>query len=133
MPMNKRAVVQDLHAMICTRLFGGRPWLADRDACLALSKKLDDLGLQESAPGDMSATQSTALGNELELHLVMVFIGLWDEWEMPDVLEQYGLIDEFDVLRIYDLLETCSDPEQVLRPIVRKAFRDHYNPSGLLV
>ena len=130
---DKRAVIQDVHAMMVTRLFSGRPWLADREACDALGRKLFDLDLQERVPGDRSGTRSTSLGNELELDLVMVFIGLWDEWEMPFILERFGLIDETDKLRIYELLETCSDPEYVLRPIVRKAYRDHYNPSGLLV
>ncbi len=131
--MEKRAVIQGLHAMIVTRLFGGRPWLADREACDALRKKLDELGLQESVPGDDRTRRNTALGNELQLDLVMVFIGLWVEWEMPMILEDHGLIDEIDTSRLFDLLETCSDPEYLLRPIVRKAYRDHYNPSGLLV
>ena len=131
--MDKRAVIQSLHEIMVTRLFGGHPWLADREACGALGKKLDNLGLQERVPGDILTTRSTSLGIELELDLVMVFVGLWDEWEMPIILERYGLIDETDESRIYDLLETCSDPEQLLRPIVRKAYRDHYNPSGLLV
>ncbi len=131
--MDKRAVIQDLHATIVTRLFGGRPWLADREACAALDKKLDEMGLQEHVPGDIFTTRSTTLGQELQLDLVMVFIGLWDVWEIPTILEQHSLIDAFEVSRIHDLLETCSDPEHLLRPIVRKAFRDHYNPSGLLV
>lgn len=131
--MDKRAAIQDLHEMMVTRLFGGRPWLADREACDALSRKLGELGLQERVPGDILSTRSTALGKELQLDLVMVFIGLWDELEMPMILEDYGLIDAFDVSRIYDLLEMCSDPEHVLRPIVRKAYGEHYNPSGLLV
>ena len=131
--MDKRAVIQNLHAMMVTRLFGDRPWLADRESCEALRTKLDELSLQERVPGDTSATRSTALGNELELDLVMVFIGLWVEWEMPMILEDHGLIDEDDTDRLFDLLETCGDPERLLRPIVRKAYRDHYNPSGLLV
>ena len=132
-PMEKANVIRSLHAMMISRLFDERPWLADREACAALHKKLDDLGLQECVPGDDSSTRSTALGNELNMDLVMVFIGLWDEWEMPIILERFGLIDETDELRIYELLETCSDPERLLRPIVRKAYRDHYNPSRLLV
>ena len=131
--MEKRAVIQGLHAMIVTRLFGGRPWLADREACDALRNKLDELGLQETVPGDILTTRFTALGNELQLDLVMVFIGLWVEWEMPMILEDHGLIDEDDTDRLFDLLETCGDPERLLRPIVRKAYRDHYNPSGLPV
>ncbi len=131
--MDKRAVIQDLHATIVTRLFGGRPWLADREACDALDKKLDELGLHEHVPGDIFTRRSPTLGQELQLDLVMVFIGLWDVWEIPTILEQHSLIDAFEVSCIHDLLETCSDPEHLLRPIVRKAFRDHYNPSGLLV
>ena len=65
--------------------------------------------------------------------MVMVFIGLWERWQIPEILERHGLIDEVDVERLFDLLEFGSDPERVLRPIVRKAFQDHYNPSGLLV
>jgi len=131
--MEKRTVIQGLHAMIDSRLFGGRPWLADRETSDALRITLDKLGLQERIPGDILTTRSTALGNQLQLDLVMVFIGLWDEWEMPMILEDHGLIDEFDTSRLFDLLETCSDPEYLLRPIVRKAYRDHYNPSGLQV
>ena len=98
MPMDKRTVTQGLHAMMVTRLFGGRPWLADGEACDALRKKLYKLGLQERVPGDIFTTRSTSLGNELQLDLVMVFIGLWDEWEVAGILEKYGLIDEADLL-----------------------------------
>ena len=129
----KHAAVQDLHEMMFARLFGGGAWLADREACDALSRKLDELGLQERVPGDISSTRFTALGKELQLDLVMVFIGLWDELEMPTILEDHGLIDGLDVSRIYDLLETCSDPEHVMRPFVQKAYLKHYNPSGLPV
>ena len=52
---------------------------------------------------------------------------------MSMILEDYGLIDAFHASRIYDLLEECSDPEHVLRPIVQKAYREHYNPSRHLV
>jgi len=81
----------------------------------------------------IDTTRCTTLGKELKLDLVMVFIGLWCEWEMVMILEDHGLIDEFDASSIYDMLETCSDPEHVLRPIVQKAFHNHFNPSGLLV
>lgn len=114
--------------MIDMRLFGNRPWLADREACDSISTRLDDLGLQQQVSDDTSRT--TALGKELELDLVMVFVGLWDEWQVPSILEQYGLIDEIDESRIYDQLETSDNPEYVLRPWVRKAYLDHYNPPG---
>jgi len=119
--------------MMHFRLFGRCYWLADREACDALSRKLDDLGLQERVSGDEDTSRKRPLGNELPLDLIMVFLGLWDEWEMPNILERHGLIDEIDESRIYDLLASSRDPERVLRPIVRKAFRDHFHPSALLV
>ena len=132
-PIDKRAVIQDLHLMMDTRLFGDCPWFTDRESCAALRKKLDEFGLQERVPGMIDSTRNTTLGKELKLDLVMVFIGLWCEWDMVMILEDHGLIDEFDASSIYDMLETCSDPEHVLRPIVQKAFHNHFNPSGLLV
>ncbi|MFT5449058.1 MAG: hypothetical protein ACI9DC_004245 [Gammaproteobacteria bacterium] len=73
------------------------------------------------------------LGKELELDLVMVFIGLWCEWEIPRILETYGLIDEFEATRLYALIETSDDLDLELGPVVRKAYLDYYNPSGLSV
>ena len=49
--MDKRTALQDLHEMMVTRLFGGGPWLADREACDAMSKKFGKLGLEERFPG----------------------------------------------------------------------------------
>jgi hypothetical protein len=93
MPIDKRAVLLDLHVMMHFRLFGRCYWLADREACDALSRKLDDLGLQERVSGDEDTSRKRPLGNELPLDLIMVFLGLWDEWEMPNILERHGLID----------------------------------------
>jgi hypothetical protein len=131
--IDKRAVIQDLHWMMCDRLFGDRPWLADRESCEALNKKLDEFGLQERVPGTIDTLRLTTLGKELKMDLVMVFIGLMYEGDMVIILEDHGLIDEFDASRIYDLLETCSDAEHLLRPIVQKAFHEHFNPSGFLL
>ena len=129
----KAHVIADVHMMVTTRLFSSQPWLPDREACEAISKKLEDLGLQARVSPDSDTTTCTPLGKELELDLIMVFVGLWDTPEMPLILEQYGLIDRIDEFRIYDRLEFGDDPERVLRPIVQKAFLEYYNPSGLLV
>ncbi len=119
--------------MMHVRLFGSCSWLADREACGVLSQKLDDLGLQERVTGYEDTSQNTALGQELQLDLVMVFIGLWNELEVPIILERHGLIDEIEETRIYDQMGAGIDPEYLLRPLVKRAFLDHYNPSGLLV
>jgi hypothetical protein len=129
----KCAVIQDLHLMMGYRLFGDRPWLVDREDSVALNKKLDEFGLQERVPGTIDTTRCTTLGAELNLDLMMVFMGLWEECSMVEILVDHGLIDKLDASRIYNLLETCRNPELVLRPIVKKAFHNHFNPSGLLV
>jgi len=126
--MDKRTAIMSLQALMHARLFCDDSWLADRDACISISAQLNGLGLQvEVREG---SNQATDLGKALELDLAMVFVGLWDEWEVPYVLERYGLIDESDELCIYDRLENCDDPEHVLRPWVQKAYFDHFNPSG---
>jgi hypothetical protein len=38
-----------------------------------------------------------ALGKELDVELFEVFMGLFDEWEVPMILEHYRLIDESEV------------------------------------
>jgi hypothetical protein len=130
--MDKRAVIQDLHALMDTRLFSGRPWLADYEACNALDRKLHEMGLAERVPGDKASSRNTALGHDSELDIIMVFIGLWEEFHIPYVLEQYGLIDEIDEMRLYDRLATSDDPEKVLAPTVRRAYRDRYQQSRFL-
>jgi hypothetical protein len=132
-PLDKRAVIQGLHVMMVARLFGDRPWLADRESCEALNNKLYEFGLQEDVLWETNMTKTTTLGKELNFGLVLVFIGLLNEWDLVMTLEDHDLIDEFEATCICDQLETCSDPEHVLRPIVQKAFHKHFNPSGLLV
>ena len=132
MRVGKRAVLVNLHAMMYLRLLSVGTWLADPEAYIAISRKLDELGLQERVPGDENTRRNTELGNELQLDLIMVFLGIWDGWEVPFILERHGLIDKIDEERIYDLLAANLDPEFVLRPIVRRAFRDHFHPSAFL-
>jgi hypothetical protein len=43
----KSDVVQELHALLHDRLFGGGPWLAQGGTCDAVSAKLVELGLEE--------------------------------------------------------------------------------------
>jgi hypothetical protein len=71
------------------------------------------------------------LGKELNLDLLMVFMGLWDEWEVPYVLEDFGLIDKSQSDAMIDLLSRGIDPESVLRGPAQQAYYDHYNPSKI--
>jgi hypothetical protein len=49
-----------------------------------------ELGLEEDVPGMPGTTRSTPLGKELNLDLLMVFVGAWDFWDIPHILEENG-------------------------------------------
>jgi len=82
------------------RLFGSGPWLADRESCVALQTKLEQMGLEERVPGERDTRRITPLGKELHSDLVMVFLGLWDEYEIPMILEDHGFIDDLEAEHI---------------------------------
>jgi len=117
--------------MIDSRLFGSRPWLADREACDAMKKRLHDMGLDEEVPVQPGTTRSTNFGMEQRLNLMMVFLGFFDEWDMLIILENYGLIDELESDQLFDRMVDGVDPERVLLHIVRRAYLDFYNPTRL--
>ncbi len=129
--MNRPMVITELHAMVHYRLFSRRPWLHDGEANGAMNRKLHDLGLKEEVPGQPGTTCPTSLGAELSVPLMMVFMGLWEDWDMAMILENYGLIDELERDNIYDKLEDGVDPEYVLLRIVRRAYFEFYNITRL--
>ena len=90
------------------------------------------MGLRKQAPGDTETSMTTALGREHHLDLIMVFTGLWCEWEVPSILQEHGLIDQSEFEFIFDQLEVGTDPEGVLLPFVRRAYFEYYNPSKYL-
>jgi hypothetical protein len=51
-----------------------------------------ELGLNEAVAGQPGMTESTALGKELKLDLMMAFIGACEMWAIPDVLWGHGYI-----------------------------------------
>ncbi len=130
--MNRSKVLQELDALVFARLFGSRPWLADRETAAALKRKLAQLGLEEQVPGETETWRATPFGKEQRLELLMVFMGLWYELEMPMILEIYGLIDESEYEFIFDLLSVSAAPDSVMQAIVQRAYLEYYNPSHLL-
>ena len=118
--------------MVFERLFGSHPWLADREAATVIDKKITELGLREHIPGEIDTSRATPLGNELQLDLLLVFLGILDKWDIAYILEKYGLIETADSEQIYHLLGAGVDPESVMRSRVQKAYYDYYNPTRLL-
>jgi hypothetical protein len=105
------------------------------DAALVLrwpwASWLEQLGLEEQVPGT-SDRRNTLLGRELHFDLLMVFLGLWDEWEIPGILEDHGLIDDLEAQHMQDLLQAGRDPEIALKEYVREAYFKYYKTTKLV-
>jgi hypothetical protein len=87
--------------------------------------------LEQWAPGT-SDRRNTPLGRELHFDLLMVFLGLLDEWEIPMILEDHGLIDDLEAEQMQDLLQAGRDPEIALKQYVREAYLNYYKTTKLL-
>jgi hypothetical protein len=97
---------------------------------LRVDAKLFELGLQEHLPGDPATTRNTPLGDECDLQLLMVFMGRFDEWDMLFILQDRGLIDEFERDDLMARLDSGADPETTLMKRMRRAYYDYYNRTG---
>jgi hypothetical protein len=64
--------------------------------------------------------------------LLMVFLGLWDEWEISGILEDHGLIDDLEAQHMQDLLQAGRDPEIALKEYVREAYLKYYKTTKLV-
>jgi hypothetical protein len=120
--MNRGEIIEQLHQIIDTRLFGDHSWPPDREVAAAVQTTLIEMGLIERAPGYTDSWRCTPLGSEQHLHLLQVFMGVWDEWEIPTILEQYGLIEEAKVYYLWRVLSKGADWESTLKRFVRRAY-----------
>src|SRR6476620_5250396 len=102
--MTRSEILAEIEAMIFARLFGRDGWLADRESAPVLSKRLEQMGLEERVPAEKETWRSTSLGRELHSDLLMVFLGLWDEWEIPMILEEHGIVDDLECEAIWRAL-----------------------------
>jgi hypothetical protein len=125
-------IVIELESIVHFRLFGPGRWLADRETCRALQRRILQMGLSEHVPGKSDTLRNTPLGAELNLDLYEVFMGLWDEGEIPLILENYRLIDESLVYDIYARMEKGTEPEALLRGYVKHAYFDYHKATKYL-
>jgi len=127
--MNKAQIIAELEKMVVARLFGGQPWLADRETCSALHRKLIEMGLWKQVHDDpIIAWRITPLGRELDVDLFQVFMGIWSEWEVPLILEEYGLLSEAE---FYTICASDADAESLLSGYVKRAYFDYRNGKFL--
>jgi hypothetical protein len=129
--MTRSEILVEIDAMIFARLFGGNGWLADKETAPVLSKRLQQLGLEERVPAEEETWRSSSLGRELHCDLLMVFLGLWDEWDIPLILEKHGSVDDLECEAIWQALGAGRDPESVLKRYVIEAYFAHYKRTEL--
>jgi hypothetical protein len=122
----------ELESMSQFRLFGPGRWLADRETSHALERRILQMGLLEQVPGMSDTWRSTPLGAECNLDLYQVFMGFWDEGEIPIILEHYRLMDESLVEDIYARMETGIETEALLRGYVKRAYFDYHKATKYL-
>jgi hypothetical protein len=128
--MNKAEIVAELESMAWYRLFGCRQWLADWETAHAVHQKLIKMGLVEHISSN--TWRHTPLKKELDTELFEVFMGLFDEWEVPCILEDHRLIDECEIDSIYERMSTEANPESILVETVRRAYSDYRKATKLL-
>jgi hypothetical protein len=91
-----------------------------------------EMGLQEKIAGNDDMLRWTPLGKELKIDLMLVFMGLWHECEVPMILEDHGLISKHQAAKIYRRCGRGEDPEAVLTPYVQRAFLAHFKKKPLV-
>ena len=120
--MNKAEIIAELENMVAARLFSAQPWLADRETISAYDRKLIQMGLIEQVGDEPPTWRNTSLGNELDVDLFQVFMGLWCEWEVPMILQDYQLIDESEFDAITINASSKVDAETLLSGYVKRAY-----------
>jgi hypothetical protein len=118
---------------IMSRLFGAGRWFAYEDEIPRLFKLIMKTGLAELVPGQPKWWQATVLGKQVGVDLLVIFLGIFDAFEAAEILANHGFMDDREVDRIWETLFTDpdptvvlfrgSDPEAVLKPVVRAAYR----------
>lgn len=127
--MDKAEVNRQLRALVEERLFGNGSWSSDDPAVNgAVHNKLSAWGLQTVDPVTQTISP-TELGAELQVQLMTVFMGHHEPYEAPDFLREYNLITpaECDELLITRFDENGERPEDVLPPLLRRLWRQHFN------
>jgi hypothetical protein len=130
--MNKNEIIRQLHLIIDARLFGPAAWPVDRESAERVHTTLLRMGLVEEVPGQADTWRNTPLGSELHLDLLQVFMGFWDKWDIPTILERYGLIEEQEVDDLWWVLDVDAGWERTLKDYVRRAYLAFYNPTHAL-
>ena len=119
---DKLRILQELDAIAVEKLFGTDTWPATDAEVSKLSHRLIELGLD--AKVNHNTTQTTALGRELHVPILMAFLGLYASWDLVSELKANGLIEPQLAMELLESME--SDCEPLLKEHVVAAYRAYY-------
>jgi hypothetical protein len=124
--MNKIEIAREFRSMVEERLFGDSPWSSDDpEVNRATQDKLSALGLQHVDPitGNIHTTD---LGSELQVNLMLLFMGHHEPYELPDQLLFRSLITGEESNELTERFDNGERPEEVLPPLLRKLWNKHF-------
>ena len=136
--MNKAEIIAELENIVVARLFSRQPWLADPETISAYRQRLIQMGLVEQVRAEPPTWRITALGKEVDVELFQVFMGLWDEWEVPTILKEHGFLDESEFDAILECASEANEwtseanAERLLSGHVKRAYFDYRKAAKLL-
>jgi hypothetical protein len=126
--VDKAAVICQLHAIIDHYLLGEGSWPVPTESLPSLYKTFRESRLNEDSSDDPKCEQSTALGIELQFRLLLAFMGTYEMWEIPGILEESGYLKESEAEEIYWHLPPVQAERKIRRYVVR-AYLEHCNRS----
>jgi hypothetical protein len=122
---DRAVAICKLHEMADYFLLGDGTWPADQEGLPAVLRTVRELGLNEAVAGQPGMTESTALGKELKLDLMMAFIGACEMWAIPDVLWAHGYIEDREWEELWS--GPIIEAERKLSRLVLRSYYDFCN------
>jgi hypothetical protein len=127
---NKAVILCKLHEIADHYLVGAGTWPPDRELLGRFWTTVREFGLEEDVPDSPGTTRSTALGNEVNLELMMAFVGAYDLWDIPHILESNGYLTEAEAAELF--ATPWENEEAELHRYVVRAYLKFCNWSKLL-
>jgi len=127
--LTRTEIARRLHEMVDERLFGDKSWPTDKESANEVNATLLELGLIDRTE---QGYRNTPLGNELDVELLEAFMGNWDEYELPEILEMRGLIKEDALQHLRRILCKRTGWESTFKEYVRRAYSQYFNPTQSL-
>ncbi len=127
-PDSKAEICAELFAMAAQHLHSDPKFaLAWAGDCVDMwHKKLIDMKLVEPVEGEPDTLRNTALGNEVNVNLVRVFLGVWAPTEVAGILHQNNLMSEREMYELWAREDAGERVEDMQPPYVHRAFRQYF-------